>query len=49
MYNVPLVLGVQQSYSAFHIRISILFQVIFPYRLLQNIEESYLCCTVGPC
>ena len=29
--------------------IYILFQILFPYRLLQNIEYSYLCYTVGPC
>ena len=23
--------------------------MIFPYRLLQNIEHSPPCCTVGPC
>ena len=35
-YNVVLVSGVQQSDSVIHI--SILFQNLFPYRLLQNIE-----------
>ena len=25
------------------------FQILFPYRLLQNIEYSSLCYTVGPC
>ena len=35
--NVVLVSGVQQSDSVIHIY---LFQVIFPYRLLQNIEYS---------
>ena len=28
---------------------SILFQILFPYRLLQNIEYSSLCYTLGPC
>ena len=28
--------------------IYILFQIIFPYRLLQNIEQSSLCYRVGP-
>ena len=37
--NVVLVSGVQQSDSVIHIY---LFQVIFPYRLLQNIEYSSL-------
>ena len=35
-YNVVLVSGVQQSDSVIHI--SILFQILFPYRLLQNID-----------
>ena len=26
-----------------------IFQIIFHYRLLQNIEHSSLCYTVGPC
>ena len=47
--NVLLVAGVQQSDSVIHIHISILFQVLFPFRLLQNIEQSSLCYTVGPC
>ena len=25
------------------------FQILFPYRLLQNIEYNSLCYTVGPC
>ena len=25
------------------------FQIIFPYSLLQNVEYSFLCYTVGPC
>ena len=32
-----------------HIHVSILFQILFPFRLLHNIEQSSLCCTVGPC
>ena len=28
--------------------LSILFQILFPFRLLQNIEQSSLCYTVGP-
>ena len=27
----------------------ILFQILFPFRLLQSIKQSSLCCTVGPC
>ena len=45
--NVVLVSGVQQSDSVVHV--SILFQILFPFRLLQNIEQSLLCYTVGPC
>ena len=26
-----------------------LFQILFPFRLLQNIENSFLCYAVGPC
>ena len=29
--------------------IYILFQILFPYRLLQNIECSSMCYTVDPC
>ena len=47
--NVVLVSGVQQSDSVIHIHVSILFQILFPFRLLQNIEQSSLCYTVGPC
>ena len=47
--SVVLVSGVQQSDSVIHIHVSILFQIIFPIRLLQNIEPSSLCYTVGPC
>lgn len=40
MYNVVLVLGVQQSESVAHIHvfISILFQILFSFTLLPNIE-----------
>ena len=41
--------GVQQSDSLMHIYISILFQIHFHYKLLQDIEYSSLCYTVGPC
>ena len=36
--NVVLVSGVQQSDSVIHIHVSILFQILFPFRLLHNIE-----------
>ena len=38
IYNVVFISGVQQSDSVMHKHISILFQILFPYRLLQNIE-----------
>ena len=44
-----IVSGVQQSDSVIHIHVSILFQILFPFRLLHNIEQSSLCYTVGPC
>ena len=46
--NVVLVSSVQQSDSVIHICVSVLFQTLFPFRLLQNIKQSSLCCTVGP-
>ena len=49
IYNVVLVSGIQQSDSVIHIHIFILFQILFPYRLLHNIEQSSLCYTVVPC
>ena len=38
---------VQQNESIIHIYL--LFQIIFPYLLLQNIEYSSLCYTIGRC
>ena len=32
-----------------HIHVSLLFQILFPVRLLQNIEQSSLCYTAGLC
>ena len=32
-----------------HTHTHTLYQILFPYRLLQNTEYSSLCCTVGPC
>ena len=46
--NVVLVSGVQQSDPVIHVPVSILFQILFPFRLLQSIEQSSLCYTVGP-
>ena len=42
MNNVLLVSGLQQSDSVIHIHISILFQILFPFRLLHDIEQSFL-------
>ena len=47
--NVKIVSGVQQSDSVILIHGSILSQIFFPFRLLQNIEQSSQCYTVGPC
>ena len=47
IYNVVLVSAVQQSESVIHIHISTLFQILFPSRSLQSIEQSSLCYTVG--
>ena len=47
--NVVIVSGVQQSDSVIPIHVSILFQILLPFRLLQDIEQSSLCYTVGPC
>ena len=43
MNNILLVSGVQQSDSVIHIYVSIVFQILFPFRLLHNIEQSSLC------
>ena len=44
-----LVSGIQQGDAVIHMRVSVLFQVLFPLKLLQNMELSSLCYTVGPC
>ena len=41
--------GGQQTNSGIHIHVSILYQILFSYRLLQSIEKNSLCCTIGPC
>ena len=41
--------GTQQSDSNIHTRVPILFQILFPFRLLNNIEQSSLSYTIGPC
>ena len=40
--NVALVSGVQSSDSVIHIHVSTLLQILFPFRLLQNIEQRDL-------
>ena len=45
--NVVSVSSVQQSDSVIHV--SLLFQIRFPFRLLQTIQQHSLCYTVGPC
>ena len=37
------------KYSSNNKYISLLFQILFPYRLLQDIAYIFLCYTVGPC
>ena len=49
IYNVVLVSGEQQNDLVIHIHIALLFQILFPFRLLQDIEQSSLCYTVGLC
>ena len=48
-FKVVLAPDVQQSESVIqiYIYISIPFHILFPYRLLHSIEQSFLCCTVG--
>ena len=47
----PRILACQTPlFMGFHIYLYLLFfYIIFPFRLLQNIEQSSLCYTVGPC
>ena len=45
--SVVLVSGAQHSGLVIHV--SILFQSLFPFRLLCNIEQHSLCYTIGPC
>ena len=46
--NIVLVSGIQQIDSVVQIHIFILFHILFPFRLLQNIEQSSMCYTVAP-
>ena len=45
--NYVLVLCVQQSDSVIPVQVYALLQILFPFRLLQNIEPSSLCYIVG--
>ena len=47
--NAVLLSVVQKSDSVAHTLVSILFQNLFPFRLLHNIEQSSLHSTVCPC
>ena len=47
--SVVLVSGVQESDSVIYLHVSILSQILFPFSLLHNIEQSSLCYTVDPC
>ena len=47
--NVVIVSGSQQRDSAMHIHVAILSQTPLPSRLPHNIEQSFLCYTIGPC
>jgi len=49
VYVIDSVLGVPQSDSVINKYVSILFQILCHYRLLQDIEYSSLCYTVAPC
>ena len=48
LINNVRVSGVQQSDSVLHIHVSVIFQILFPFRLLQYIKQSPLCYIVGP-
>ena len=47
MYNAVLISGVHQSDSDMCIYMHILFQILFHYRLLQDIEYGSRCYAVG--
>ena len=49
MYVVGLISGIQHSDSVTRVHSFILFQILFSYRLSQNVEWSFRCYTVGPC
>ena len=49
IYTIVLASGVRQSDSLIHTHVSILFQVLSPYRPIENIKQSSLCYTVDSC
>ena len=49
IYNAVLVSDVQHTDPVIHMHLFILFQALFPYRLLQKTEQHSLCYIAGPC
>ena len=49
IYNTVLVSGIQCKLIQLYTCVYTLFQILFHYRLLQNIEYSSMCYTVRPC
>ena len=50
LVNNAIVSGVQQSDSVIHTLLYVSsFQILLPYRLLRNIQQSSLCFTADPC
>ena len=46
---LPLLQGSYYFFPVIHMHVSILVQILFPFRLLHNIKQSSLWYTVGPC
>ena len=49
MNNVVLDSGIQQNDSVIHRHVFTLLKILFPFQLLQSIEQSSLYFTAGPC
>ena len=49
VYSKVNIVYIYNIYYIYYIYIYILFQILFPFKLLQSIEQSSLCYTVGPC
>ena len=43
IHNILLVSGVQQSDSVMYTQVSVVFKILFPFRLLHNIEQGIPC------